>query len=230
MPDPTSQLRYHWHSLENEMPIRLVLADDHPLILNALEELLRLEDDLQVVARCMNAVATLQAVRQHQPDVLLLDIRMPGDDGVAVLQTLKQEKLSTRVIILTGELDEATAVQVARLGVRGVVLKEMAPQQIVRCIRTVYAGKHWLEHRSAGRAMETMVQHETGRHQIIKLLTPRELDIMRLIGSGMRNKEIAEKLSISEGTVKIHLHNIYEKLQMKNRLELALYAKSNGLV
>jgi DNA-binding NarL/FixJ family response regulator len=212
------------------MPIRLVLADDHPLILNALEELFRLEDDLQVVARCMNAVETLQAVRQHQPDVLLLDIRMPGDDGVAILQTLKQEKLSTRVIILTGALDEATAVQVARLSVRGVILKEMAPQQIVRCIRMVYGGKHWLEHRSAGRVMETMLQREAGLRQIIKLLTPRELDIMRLIGSGMRNKEIAEKLSISEGTVKIHLHNIYEKLQMKNRLELALYAKSIGLV
>jgi DNA-binding NarL/FixJ family response regulator len=110
------------------MPIRLVLADDHPLILNALEELFRQEEDLQVVARCMNGTATLQAVRQHQPDVLLLDIRMPGQDGLAVLQAMKKEELPTRVIVLAGELDEATAVQVARLGVRGVMLKEMAPQ------------------------------------------------------------------------------------------------------
>jgi two-component system, NarL family, nitrate/nitrite response regulator NarL len=229
MPGHASKLCCLWRSLGYEMPIRLVLADDHPLILNALEDLFRLQEDFQVVARCMDGEEALQAVRRHQPDVLLLDLRMPGEDGIAVLQAMHQEQLPTRVVILAGELDDAKAVQVMQLGVRGVVLKEMATRQIVQCIRKVYAGGHWLEYRSAGRALERIVQREAGLRQLFSILTPRELEIARLVGSGMRNKRIAEKLSISEGTVKIHLHNIYNKLHVQNRLELALYLRSDGL-
>ncbi len=127
------------------MPIHLVLADDHPIILDGLEILFRMEKDIQVVARCVNGEEVLQAVRQHRPDILILDIRMPGKDGLAVLREMKDEDLPTRVVLLTVALDEEETLEALRLGVRGVVLKEMAPQMLVQCVRKVHAGEQWLE-------------------------------------------------------------------------------------
>jgi two-component system nitrate/nitrite response regulator NarL len=212
------------------MSIRLVLADDHPIILDGLEALFRAEPGMQVVARCVNGAETLQAVRQHRPDILILDIRMPGMDGLAVLREMKRETLPTRVILLTVALTEEEALEALRLGVRGVVLKEMAPQMLVQCVRKVHAGEHWLERRSAERALEKLLARESGTREVAGVLTPRETEIVRMVAAGLRNKEIADRLSISEGTVKIHLHHIYEKLQLDGRLELALYAQDRGLV
>ena len=212
------------------MAISLVLADDHPIILDGLELLFRSEQDFQVLARCVNGREAIQAVRQHRPDVLILDIRMPGMDGIAVLKQLREENLPTRVVILTVSLGEDELMALVRLGVRGVVLKEMAPQMLVQCVRKVHAGEQWLEKRSFGRAMEKMLSREAGMREVADALTPREIEIVRMVAAGLRNKEIAESLSISEGTVKIHLHHIYEKLHLGGRLELALYAQERGLV
>ena len=212
------------------MPISLVLADDHPIILDGLEMLFRAEQDFQVLARCVNGEETLQAVRHHRPDILILDIRMPGKDGLAVLREMKKDSLPTRAVLLTVGLDEDDLLEAIRLGVRGVVLKEMAPQMLVQCVRKVHAGEQWLEKRSVGRALEKMLLREAGERQVAGVLTPRELEIVRMVASGLRNKEIADSLSISEGTVKIHLHHIYEKLHLASRLELALYAQERGLV
>jgi DNA-binding NarL/FixJ family response regulator len=212
------------------MPIQLVLADDHPIILRGLEVLFCVEQDFQVQARCVNGEETLQAVRQYRPDVLVLDLHMPGKDGLAVLREMRQETLPTRVVLLTAALDEDDVLEALRLGVRGVVLKEMAPEMLVQCVRTVHAGEQWLEKRSVGRALEKMLRREAGARQIARLLTPREIEIVRMVTAGLRNKEIAEKLSISEGTVKIHLHHIYEKVHVDGRLELTLYAQDKGLV
>ena len=122
------------------MAIRVALADDHPIILDGLELLFRMERDIQVVARCVNGEEALQAVRRHRPDILILDIRMPGKDGLTVLREMKEENLSTQVVLLTVGLDEEEALEALRLGVRGVVLKEMAPQMLVQCVRKVHAG------------------------------------------------------------------------------------------
>lgn len=212
------------------MSISLVLADDHPIILDGLEALFRMEQDFQMLARCVNGEETLQAVRQHRPDVLILDIRMPGKDGLVVLREMKKEKLPTRAVLLTVGLDEDDVLEALRLGVRGVVLKEMAPQMLVQCVRKVHAGEQWLEKRSVGRALEKMLLREAGERHVAGVLTPRELEIVRMVAAGLRNKQIADTLSISEGTVKIHLHHIYEKLHLDGRLELALYAQDRGLV
>ena len=212
------------------MAIRVVLADDHPIILDGLETLFRVEQDIQVVARCVNGEETLQAIRQHRPDILILDIRMPGKDGFQVLQELQEDQLPTQVILLTVGLDEEETMEALRLGVRGVVLKEMAPQMLVQCVRKVHAGDQWLERRSVGLALEKLLQREANAREAAGTLTPREIEIVRMVAAGLRNKEIANKLSISEGTVKIHLHHIYEKLGMEGRLELALYAQEKGLV
>ena len=212
------------------MSISLVLADDHPIVLDGLEHLFRLERDFKVLACCRDSEETLQAVRKHRPDVLVLDIRMPGKGGLEVLRQVGKEKLATRVVLLTASLSEEDALEAIRLRVSGVVLKEMAPRLLVQCIRKVHAGGQWLEKRSFGRAIETMLRREAGARQMAEVLTPREIEIVRLVASGLRNKVIAGKLHISEGTIKVHLHHIYEKLQVDGRLELTLYAKDNGLV
>jgi DNA-binding NarL/FixJ family response regulator len=212
------------------MAIRVVLADDHPIILDGLELLFRMERDIQVVARCVNGEEALQAVRRHRPDILILDIRMPGKDGLTVLREMKEENLPTQIVLLTVGLDEEEALEALRLGVRGVVLKEMAPQMLVQCVRKVHAGEQWLERRSVGRALEKLLWREAGVREVAGVLTPREIEIVRMAAVGLRNKEIADKLSISEGTVKIHLHHIYEKLHLNGRLELAAYAGEKGLI
>jgi DNA-binding NarL/FixJ family response regulator len=212
------------------MPIHLVLADDHPLILDGLENLFHLEKDFKVVARCLDGMETMQAVRKHRPDVLILDIRMPGKDGLEIAREMRKEKLPTRIVLLTAELDEDELLESLRLGVQGIVLKEMAPQLLVQCIRKVHAGEQWIEPRSARQALEKMLRREAGARDIATVLTPREIDLVRMVARGLRNKEIAGKLSISEGTVKVHLHNIYEKLKVEGRLALLRYAQEKGLV
>jgi len=201
-----------------------------PPILQGLTLLLRQEPDLEVLAVCRDGEETLQAVRQFQPDVLILDILMPGKDGLAVLRELRQLEIPTRVILLTAAIDEDNLLEAMRLGVGGVVLKEMAVPLLIQCVRKVYAGDQWLERHSIGRAMEKMLRREAGTREVAKLLTPRELEIVRLAASGLRNKEIASRLKISEGTVKIHLHRSYEKLHVDSRIALLRYAQTKGLV
>src|SRR2546425_625476 len=132
---------------EYAMAIKLELADDRPLVLDGLEQLFSAEQDIKVVARCLDGEAALAAVRKHRPDVVVLDLRMPVKDGLEVLRQIRLEKLPTRVVILTAALDEDDVVEAIRLGAPGVVLKEMAPHFLVQCIRKVHAGEQWLTER-----------------------------------------------------------------------------------
>ena len=212
------------------MPIRLVVADDHPLILDGVENLFRLEEDFQLLARCKDGIETLNAVRRHKPDVVILDIRMPGKDGLTIAQEMLAEKLPTRVVLLTAELEDDQLLEAVRAGVRGIVLKEMAPQLLVQCVRKVHAGEQWIERRSTAANLEKMLKREAAAREIEALITPREISIVKMVAQDLRNKEIAGKLFIAEGTVKVHLHNICEKLQVKGRLALLRYAREKGLV
>lgn len=212
------------------MPIRLVLADDHPIVLDGLDQLFRLETDFSVVARCRDGEETLRALRLHRPDILVLDIRMPRRDGLGVLQAIREEELSTRVVLLTAALQEDQLVEALHLGVGGVVLKEMAPQLLVNAVREIHAGGRWLDKGSVNRALDKLLRRDAEMREAAEALTPRELDIVRMVARGLRNRAIAEQLSITEGTVKIHLHNIYQKVDVSGRLELALYAQAKGLV
>jgi DNA-binding NarL/FixJ family response regulator len=212
------------------MPIRLVLADDHPLILQALEQLFETQPDFQVLARCVSVEETLRAVRQHRPDVLLLDLCMPDTGGLTVLRKVKQEELPTRVVLLTGMVDSDEMLEAIHLGVCGVVLKDTAPDLALQCVRAVHTGAQWLEKRSISQALEKLLQLEAKRRQVASGLTSREVEIIRLVDAGLRNKEIASRLSINEGTVKVHLHHIFKKLNVASRLELIRYARDNGLV
>jgi DNA-binding NarL/FixJ family response regulator len=211
------------------MPIRLILADDHPLILEALENLFRLEEDIEVVDRCLNGIDTMKKVREHRPDILILDIRMPGKDGLQVAWEVKTEKLPTKVVLLTAELDEDQLRDAIRMGVQGIILKEMASKLLLQAIRKVNAGEQWIERRMERQLLEKTLRREAGTREVSSVLTTREIDIVKMVAHGLRNKEVAQKLSISEGTVKVHLHNIFEKLKLDGRLALLRYAQEKAL-
>jgi DNA-binding NarL/FixJ family response regulator len=211
------------------MSIRLVLADDHPLILDSLEGLFRLEEDIEVVARCSDGVQAVEAVERLEPDVLILDLRMPVADGLYVLGALRDLGSPTWVVLLAGSVEDRELVECLRLGVRGVVLKEMAPRLLVQCVRKVYAGDVWVENRSITRAVDLMLLREAGARESAEHLTPREIEVVQMVAAGLRNKEIARRLTVSEGTVKVHLHHIYSKLGIDGRLQLLKYAQERGL-
>lgn len=212
------------------MSIRIVLADDHPLILGALEILFHAEDDFEVVATCTDGAQALEAVRLHRPDVLVLDLRMPGKSGLDVLREIAGERLPTRTVLLTATIEDAEMMEAMRLGVGGVVLKEMVPASVVLCVRKVHAGEPWLEKRSAARALDKLMRRESSAREIAGILTTRELEIVRMLCRGLRNKEIASQLVISEHTVKVHLRNIYAKLEVDGRLALMRFAEDKGLL
>jgi DNA-binding NarL/FixJ family response regulator len=210
--------------------VRLVLADDHPLILDGLERLFADKQDFEIQARCLNGQDALTAVRRSRPDVLLLDLHMPELDGIAVTRALKREGLATRVVILAGTLDEREALECLRLGVAGIVLKDMAPSLVLQCVQKVAAGDVWVEKRSFSRAMEHLLRREAGAQLVAGSLSAREVQVVRLCANGETNAEIARRLSLTEGTVKSHLHKAYAKLGVQGRSDLTRFAHENGLV
>jgi len=210
--------------------IRLVLADDHPIVLDGLETLFRLEPDFEVAARCVNGDETVVAVRRHRPDVLILDIHMPRKEGLAVLRDLQNDKLPTKVVLPAAVVEAGEVLEATRLGVRGMALKELAPQMVVQCVRKVHAGEQWLEKHAVSRMVDSLLRREAGEREAANVLTPREIEMVGMVARGLRNKEMSKRLAISEGTVKIHLHHIYRKLKVENRVELILYAQSKRLV
>jgi DNA-binding NarL/FixJ family response regulator len=208
--------------------IRLVLADDHPIVLDGLAQLFASEPDCEVVARTTDGNQALAAVREHRPDILVLDLRMPRKDGLAVLREMQREALPTRVVVLTA-VDSGGMLEAIRLGVQGVVLKDMATKLLVRAVREVHAGGKWIEKGTATHAMGTLLDREAAAEKIAQTLTPRELEVARLTAKGHSNKVVAEKLSITEGTAKLHLHHVYEKLNVDGRMALERYLRSKRL-
>ncbi|AYH46117.1 hypothetical protein CDA09_22525 [Azoarcus sp. DN11] len=211
------------------MSIEVMLVDDHPIVLDGLSCLLRAEPDIEVVARCTDGGEALRLARNRHPDVIVLDLKMGGTDGLEVLRQVRSEALRSRVVIFTAAISEELLLQVMRLAVEGIVLKEMGSEFIVRAIRKVHAGGRWIETRSIGTALGHLLDGDARARPINELLSSREEAVVRLLMSGLRNQEIAERLFISEGTVKTHLHRIYEKLEVRSRLELVTYARTHGL-
>jgi two-component system nitrate/nitrite response regulator NarL len=217
--------------------IRLVIADDHPIVRDGLKKLLLLEDDFEVVGEAGDGREVLEKVRDLDPDVLLLDLRMPNLDGLGALQALMQVNKRTRVIVLTASEDKNEFVQAMKLGCSGIVLKQTAPDLIVKSIRKVHSGEIWLDSHTTAAVMRQFTTSLDsgsgspggGKDRGRSPLSAREREIVALVAQGYKNKEMAEKMFISEQTVKNHLHNIFDKLGVSDRLELALYAIHKGL-
>jgi DNA-binding NarL/FixJ family response regulator len=217
--------------------VRILIADDHPIVRDGLKKLLLLEDDFEVVGEAGDGREVLDKVQELDPDVLLLDLRMPNLDGLSALQALQQTNKRTRVIVLTASEDKNEFVQAMKLGCSGIVLKQTAPDLIVKSIRKVNSGEIWLDSHTTAAVMRQFQTGQessgstqgSGKGRERSPLSAREREIVALVAQGYKNKEMAEKMFISEQTVKNHLHNIFDKLGVSDRLELALYAIHKGL-
>jgi DNA-binding NarL/FixJ family response regulator len=205
------------------MPIKVILADDHRLVLDALADLLASEDDIEMVCRCGNGYEAVAAAMRHPEAVLVLDMKMPGLDGWDVLRELKGRRAGP-ILILSGAVDENDILRAARLGAKGAFLKDMDPQLAPHLIRTLHAGGTGFSD-TLTQILQQSPAKETGANP----LTARELEILRCVALGLRNKDIAGRLGIGEGTVRLHLHRIYRKLGTKSRVTLAIYAQDLGL-
>jgi two-component system, NarL family, nitrate/nitrite response regulator NarL len=221
---------------DNPRHIRVVIADDHPIVRDGLKKLLLLEDDIKVVGEACDGRQVLDLMQEHEPDVLLLDLRMPNLDGLSVLQNLRESGRKTKVIVLTASDDKNEFVQAMKLGCSGIVLKQTATELIVKSIRKVHGGEIWLDSHTTAAVMrqfaspgDQLMASANGKGRERSPLSTREREIVQLVAQGYKNKEMAEKMFISEQTVKNHLHNIFDKLGVSDRLELALYAIHKGL-
>ncbi len=211
------------------MAIRLTLADDHPVVLQGLQRLFETQSDFDVVACCGGGGEALDSVRHARPDVLVLDLRMPGRSGLDVLRALAAEKLSCRTVLLTAAITDNDIVEAVRLGVNGIVMKESPPDTLVDCVRRVARGGQSIEQDTLAKAFGRVLRREAAAREVTSTLTPREIELVRMVALGLRNRAIAERLAITEGTVKIHLHNVYEKLAIDGRLELMRWAQEQGV-
>ena len=216
-------------------PIRLVIADDHPIFRDGLRRLLEAEPDHKVIGEASDGAEAVKLARQLKPDILLLDLAMPRHPGLEALRELSTpaDSKPVRVVLLTAAIEKGQIVEALQLGARGVVLKDSATQVLLKAIQTVIAGEYWVHREPVSNLVQylrTLMQstHDEARQKKFGL-TPRELEIVSAVVAGYSNKEIAEYFKISEDTVKHHLSNIFDKLGVSTRLELALFAVNQGL-
>jgi two-component system nitrate/nitrite response regulator NarP len=199
--------------------IRILLADDHPMIRTAIEVLLR-ETQFELAATAMNGAEALTEVERLKPDVLLVDLEMPELGGMGVIRKLRGERNLTKVVILTAAIDDSSLMEARSLRVNGMVLKNSDPAYLLECLEAVSAGRTWIDPELQART-EALTESFGGEGVA---LAPRERQLIRYVRRGLRNREIAAELGVTEGTVKVYLHAVFEKLGIKNRTELAIRA------
>jgi DNA-binding NarL/FixJ family response regulator len=213
--------------------IRVLIADDHPIFRKGLRSVLEAEHGFVVVAEATNGDEAVRMAREFQPDILLLDLAMPGVSGMEALAELASAATPVRTIMLTAAIEKAEIVKALQLGAAGVVLKSSSTDLLFKSIRSVMAGQHWIGRDAVSdlvqalRAQMGVAEERPARERFG--LTRREVEITSSVVAGLSNREIARKLSLSEDTVKHHLTNIFNKMGASNRLELALFAVHHRL-
>jgi two-component system, NarL family, nitrate/nitrite response regulator NarL len=213
------------------MPVRILIADDHPIFRDGLKRLLESEPDLRVIGEACDGIEAVELVRRLAPEILLLDLAMPRRPGLDALRELSRQALPVRVILLTAAAEREQIVEALQLGARGVVLKDSATQILLKSIRAVMNGEYWVGRESVSNLVQylrSLIDSSVTSRKRYGL-TPRELEIISAVVAGFANKEIAEYFKISEDTVKHHLSNIFDKLGVSTRLELALFAVNQSL-
>jgi DNA-binding NarL/FixJ family response regulator len=223
--DGSAQMIAETQSLES---VTVVVAEGRPLLLRGLEHICSEEPGFEVVATCARGDAALEAVRIRKPDVVILSANLPPSGGLWVLKQMRREKLPTRAVLLADHEEERQLLHAVRLGVGGILHPDMTPESLLRCVRTVHAGEPWLESPTVARLYNRRPRAEVPLRQFRNALTPRQMEIVRLATEAIPTREIAARLMLTEGTVKVHLHNIYEKLRVDGRVGLVLLVMKRG--
>jgi DNA-binding NarL/FixJ family response regulator len=211
--------------------IRIVIADDHPIFRDGLRRLVEHEPGFELVGEASNGLDTLEVLAKTKPDVLLLDLAMPKLSGMEVLRKLSRARLPMKVIMLTAAIEQPQITEALRLGARGVVMKDSATQLLVKSIHCVLEGQYWVGRDNVSDLIQALKKADMPRErpEEIYRLTAREREVINAIVEGFTNKEIAGRYKISERTVKHHLSNIFDKVGVSNRLELALFSVNHSL-
>jgi two-component system, NarL family, nitrate/nitrite response regulator NarL len=207
----------------------IVIADVQPLVLEGLAQVLR-GFKPAALERCTSGVDLLAAVVSVQPDLVIMDVRLGQPDGIAALRELRERGLNIPVILMTGALRDSEVLEAVQLGIRGLLLKDAPITAVENCVRTVLSGGTCLDQDLIGRAMSALLARESALRELSQQLTAREMEVLQMVVAGTRPREAAGRLSVSEGTLKVHLHHIYQKLNVGSREHLISYARERGLV
>ena len=211
--------------------IRVLIADDHSMVRQGLKQILELEEDIIVVCQASNGDEAIQYAKQQMPDVILMDINMPYTNGLQAIKELKEQGVPSKIIVLTIHQDREYLFKTLQMGAEGYVLKDAEASVLIEAIRNVYRGQSYIQPnmtKELVREFNRVTLHEKEKRNDNNL-TAREIEVLELIAEGMLNKEIAQKLYISEKTVKNHVSNIFKKLNVSDRTQAAIYAFKNNL-
>jgi RNA polymerase sigma factor (sigma-70 family) len=204
--------------------LSIIIADDHPVVLHGLAAILGAHTDFDVVALCADGASALDAIRRMAPDIAILDIAMPKPDGLDILSHFDPLRCGTRFVILTATASDGQILGLIAGGAKGILLKYSAARDLVHCVREIGNGGCWFPSELVNKALERETGRRIVQERVTQDLTAREREVMLLVAQGLSNKEIGRRLNLAEGTVKIHLHNIYDKLQVRKRSALTAVA------
>lgn len=212
-----------------ERVLRIVIADDQRMVREGLRLMLSLVGGLEVVALAADGDEAVAAVGQHDPDVVLMDLRMPQCDGVTATRLVRAKHPRTQIVVLTTFADDEEVLAALRAGARGYLTKDAGAEEVGRAIRRVADGHADLDPGVQRRLLELLPQHSPVRGPSPDGLTEREVEVLRLIGGGLSNAEIAERLLVSESTVKTHVNHVFAKIEVRDRAQAVTYAFRNGI-
>ncbi|MBC3381065.1 two-component system response regulator NarL [Serratia fonticola] len=213
--------------MTTEEAATILLIDDHPMLRNGVKQLISMDPRLQVIAEASNGEQGVELAEMHDPDLILLDLNMPGLNGLATLDRLRQTALSGRVVVFSVSNHEDDVVSALKRGADGYLLKDMEPEELLKALHQAAAGQMVLSEALTPVLAASLRENRPAVERDIQQLTPRERDILKLIAQGLPNKLIARKLMITESTVKVHVKHLLKKMKLKSRVEAAVWVLGN---
>jgi len=208
-------------------PITILIADDHTIVRQGIKTMLEPKQEFLLVGEAKDGIEAIEKTQELHPDVILIDLMMPRKSGLEAIAEISKTCKSTRILVLTSFSEEDTVITAIRAGAQGYLLKDSSPQELVQAIKLVHKGELWLYPGLAPKVVQHLIQPDAANDQ--EELTEREQEVLRLIAKGLTNLEIAESLSVTEGTVRFHINHILSKLDLTNRTQAALYALREGI-
>lgn len=213
--------------MTTEEAASILLIDDHPMLRNGVKQLISMDPRLQVIAEASNGEQGVELAELHDPDLILLDLNMPGMNGLVTLDRLRQTALSGRVVVFSVSNHEDDVVSALKRGADGYLLKDMEPEELLKALHQAAAGQMVLSEALTPVLAASLRENRPAAERDIQQLTPRERDILKLIAQGLPNKMIARKLTITESTVKVHVKHLLKKMKLKSRVEAAVWVLGN---